>query len=58
MDEITIREELKQWQKDYVNFAGNRTPLERRAFRISKEIINLLDSPKQEELKTKSYNQK
>lgn len=37
-DEITLRQEIKEWRADNYQF-GNKTPLERRAEKLLKDII-------------------
>ena len=41
-DQITLREEIKQWRADNYEF-GNKTPLERRAEKILKEVLRNME---------------
>lgn len=44
VDEITLREETKSWEKDFAIYGGVRTPLEKRAMFIIREYYNKLEN--------------
>ena len=51
VDEITLREEIKQWRNDNLHY-GNKTPLERRAERILKEVLRNMEKGTEKDLAT------
>ena len=50
-DEITLRQEIKQWRADNLHY-GNKTPLERRAEKILKEVLKNMERGTEEDLPT------